>query len=468
MIRPPPRSTLFPYTTLFRSAVIWKPSEDVPHTANLLVEVLLEAGLPPEVIQVVHGLGEAAGQALVEHPGVYVISFSGSTETGAIIGATCGRMHKRLSLEMGGKNAMIVLEDADLDLALDGVLWGGFGTTGQRCTATSRLIVQERVHDKLVQLICDRAERLRLGPGLEPSTEVGPLINEAARKKVEYYVGVGQEEGATLATGGAKPAGKAFDGGWFYRPTVLTGVKPGMRVEQEEISGGSLGELGEGHDPARVLVGREALLHEPLQLPLQGRRRRLAGREDDERERLGVFVGVRGADHPCLEHRIVLGQRTLHFDRRDPHPSRLDHVVRPARVPEVAVPVAGVLVPGPHPLSEERLPGALRLVPIPGARAVPSREQVADLSGGEVAARVVDHARGVGWAERPARAWSHPAAAVRDERVTQFRRPDPIQDLEPELREPSLVQRLGQWLARGEAYADGPQIVAALRIGDLQ
>src|SRR3989454_4106689 len=118
--------------------------------------------------------------------------------------------------------------------------------------------------------------------------------------------------------------------------------------------------------------------------------------------------------------------------------------------------------------SEERLPGALRLVPIPGARAVPSHEQVADLSGGEVAARVVDHARVVAWDERPARAWSHPAAAVRDERVTQFRRADPIQDLEPELREPSLVQRLGQWLARGEAYADGPQIVAALRIGDLQ
>src|SRR5438128_3098629 len=166
-----PTWKLFP-GLLCGNAVIWKPSEDVPHTANLLVEVLLEAGLPPEVIQVVHGLGEAAGQALVEHPGVDAISFTGSTETGAIIGATCGRMHKRASLEMGGKNAMIVLEDADLDLALDGVLWGAFGTTGQRCTATSRLIVQERVHDKLVQLICDRAERLRLGPGLEPTTGV--------------------------------------------------------------------------------------------------------------------------------------------------------------------------------------------------------------------------------------------------------------------------------------------------------
>src|SRR5256886_2119312 len=219
------------------NAVIWNPSEDVPHTANLLVEVLLEAGLPPEVIQVVHGLGEAAGKALVEHPGVEVISFTGSTETGAIIGATCGRMHKRLSLEMGGKNAMIVLEDADLDLALDGVLWGAFGTTGQRCTATSRLIVHERVHDKLVQLICDRAERLRLGPGLEPATEVGPLINEAARKKVEYYVGVGQEQGARVLIGGERPTGKGLERGWFYKPTVLGGVRAGMRVEQEEIFG---------------------------------------------------------------------------------------------------------------------------------------------------------------------------------------------------------------------------------------
>src|SRR2546429_7246120 len=141
-------------------------------------------------------------------------------------------MHKRLSLEMGGKNAMIVLEDADLDLALDGVLWGAFGTTGQRCTATSRLIIHERVHDKLVQLICDRAERLRLGPGLEPATEVGPLINEAARKKVEYYVGVGQEQGARVATGGAQPAGKGFECGWFYRPTGRTGENTWMRVAQ--------------------------------------------------------------------------------------------------------------------------------------------------------------------------------------------------------------------------------------------
>src|SRR5437588_474907 len=165
-------------------AVIFKPAEDVPHTAHLLVEVLLEAGLPPEVVQLVHGQGSVVGRALVEHPEVPVISFTGSTETGSAIGATCGKMHKRLSLEMGGKNAMIVMDDADLDLALDGVLWGAFGTTGQRCTATSRLILHHKIHDRFVQMLCDRATRLRLGPGLDDQTEVGARITADALKKV--------------------------------------------------------------------------------------------------------------------------------------------------------------------------------------------------------------------------------------------------------------------------------------------
>src|SRR5438874_8745450 len=219
------------------NAVILKPAEDVPHTAHLLVEVLLEAGLPAEVVQLVHGEGSVAGRALVEHPDVPVISFTSSTETGALIGATCGRMHKRLSLEMGGKNAMLVMDDADLDLALEGVLWGAFGTTGQRCTATSRLIVHERVHDGFVKRLCDRAGRLRLGPGLDETNEVGPLVNEAARKKVDYYVGVGRQEGAEILVGGEAPSGNALESGWFYRPTVLAGVQPGMRVEQGEIFG---------------------------------------------------------------------------------------------------------------------------------------------------------------------------------------------------------------------------------------
>jgi alpha-ketoglutaric semialdehyde dehydrogenase len=231
-----PTWKMFP-ALLCGNAVIFKPAEDVPHTAHLLVEILLEAGLPPETVQLVHGEGSVVGRALVEHPDVPVISFTGSTETGSIIGATCGRMHKRLSLEMGGKNAMIVMDDANLELALDGVLWGAFGTTGQRCTATSRLVVHERVHDRFLQMLCDRAAALRLGPGLEPGTEVGPLIHEEARKKVDYYVGVARDEGTDVVIGGETASGKGLDRGWFYRPTVLAGVKAGMRVEQEEIFG---------------------------------------------------------------------------------------------------------------------------------------------------------------------------------------------------------------------------------------
>lgn len=219
------------------NSVIFKPAEDVPHTATLLVEILLEAGLPPEVIQLVQGRGETAGRAIVEHPGIPVISFTGSTETGAIIGEACGRMHKRLSLEMGGKNAQIVMPDADLELALEGVLWGAYGTTGQRCTATSRLILHRQIHDRFVRMVCDAAEKLRLGDGLAPDTDVGPLINPAAREKVEHYVEVGREEGAVLEIGGAVPKGPAWEDGWFYQPTVFTGVKPGMRIEQEEIFG---------------------------------------------------------------------------------------------------------------------------------------------------------------------------------------------------------------------------------------
>jgi len=231
-----PTWKMFP-ALLCGNAVILKPAEDVPHTATLLVELVLEAGLPPEAVQLVHGYGAEVGPPLVQHPEVPVISFTGSTATGAAIGETCGRMHKRLSLEMGGKNAMLVMADADLELALDGVVWGAFGTTGQRCTATSRLIVHEVVHDRLLQMVCDRAATLRLGSGLEEATEVGPLINEDGRQKVEYYVAVGREEGARVVVGGERATGKGLERGWFYQPTVLAGVRAGMRVAQEEIFG---------------------------------------------------------------------------------------------------------------------------------------------------------------------------------------------------------------------------------------
>jgi aldehyde dehydrogenase (NAD+) len=219
------------------NAVILKPAEDVPHTASLLVEVMIEAGLPPEVLQLVHGHGEDIGAALVEHPDVPVISFTGSTAVGAVIGQTCGRMHKRLSLEMGGKNAQIVLADADIDLAVDGVLWGAFGTTGQRCTATSRLLVQDQVHDQLVDRLVDRAKGLRLGPGLEQDSEVGPLINEAALQKVANYLEVARAEGDEVLIGGARAEGKAVAHGHFFQPTILRGVRPGSRLACEEVFG---------------------------------------------------------------------------------------------------------------------------------------------------------------------------------------------------------------------------------------
>ncbi len=251
-----PTWKMFP-ALLCGNAVIFKPAEDVPHTGHLLVEVLLEAGLPPEVIQLVHGQGSVVGRALIEHPEVPVISFTGSTETGAIIGATCGRMHKRLSLEMGGKNAMIVMDDADLDLALDGVVWGAFGTTGQRCTATSRLILHEKIHDRFLKMLGDRAGTLRLGPGLEERTEVGPLIHEESRQKVDRYVGIGKKEGAAVLVGGSTASGGALDTGWFYQPTVLAGVNPGMRVAQEEIFGPVLSAINVGSLDEAVRVNND-------------------------------------------------------------------------------------------------------------------------------------------------------------------------------------------------------------------
>jgi alpha-ketoglutaric semialdehyde dehydrogenase len=219
------------------NSVILKPAEDVPHTATLLVEVLEEAGIPAGVVNLLHGLGDEVGAELVRHPGVPVISFTGSTETGSAIGRVCGEMHKRLSLEMGGKNAQIVMPDADMDLALDGVLWGAFGTTGQRCTATSRLLLHEEIHDRFVERLADQASRLRLGFGVEDGVQVGPLIHAAARDKVESYMDVGREEGAQLVCGGGRPGGADVDDGFFFQPTIFAGVKPGSRLATEEIFG---------------------------------------------------------------------------------------------------------------------------------------------------------------------------------------------------------------------------------------
>ena len=231
-----PTWKMFP-ALLCGNSVVLKPAEDVPHTATVLVEVMLEAGLPPQVIQLVHGLGEDVGAAIVKHPSVSLVSFTGSTETGRLVGEVCGRMHKRLSLEMGGKNAQIVLDDGDLDLALEGVLWGAFGTTGQRCTATSRLILQSGIHDEFLSRLVDRVRKLVIGDGRRKGTDVGPLINAAALRKVESYIKVGKDQGAELLCGGRRAEGKGLDQGFFFEPTIFAGVEPGSRLEQEEIFG---------------------------------------------------------------------------------------------------------------------------------------------------------------------------------------------------------------------------------------
>ncbi len=231
-----PSWKIFP-ALLCGNSIIYKPSEDVPHSAHRFVEILLEAGLPPECVQLLHGRGETIGRAIVEHPGIPGLSFTGSTETGSRIGEVAGRMHKRLSLEMGGKNAQIVMSDADLDLALEGVLWGAFGTTGQRCTATSRLLVQSEVHDEFVERLCYEARSLRLGDGQEAGVDVGPLIHEAAREKCERYIAIARDEGATVATGGGRPAESGLADGWFFEPTVLAGVEREHRAACEEIFG---------------------------------------------------------------------------------------------------------------------------------------------------------------------------------------------------------------------------------------
>jgi alpha-ketoglutaric semialdehyde dehydrogenase len=225
------------------NSVILKPAEDVPHTSTLLVEILEEAGIPAGVVNLVHGLGEEVGAEMVSHPDIPVLSFTGSTETGRVIGRICGEMHKRLSLEMGGKNAQIVMPDADMELAIDGVLWGAFGTTGQRCTATSRLLLHDSIHDAFVSRLADRARDLRLGDGVRDGVDVGPLINESAREKVQRYMDVAREEGADLVCGGSAGTGAELDEGHFFLPTIFTNVAPGSRLATEEVFGPVLAVL---------------------------------------------------------------------------------------------------------------------------------------------------------------------------------------------------------------------------------
>ncbi|HWW10390.1 MAG TPA: aldehyde dehydrogenase family protein [Candidatus Acidoferrales bacterium] len=219
------------------NTVVFKPAEDTPLCALRFVEVLEAAGVPSGVVNIVFGYGEDAGAAVVSHPDIAAIYFTGSVDTGRTVSETCGRLLKKCSLELGGKNAIVVLADADVELAVDGALWGAFGTAGQRCTASSRLIVESEVLDAFTSRLLDRASRLRLGDGTEEGIDVGPVVNETQLKRIDSYTNIGRDEGATLALGGEIARDGVLAEGYFYKPTVFTGVKPGMRIAQEEIFG---------------------------------------------------------------------------------------------------------------------------------------------------------------------------------------------------------------------------------------
>jgi aldehyde dehydrogenase (NAD+) len=217
------------------NTIIWKPSPETPAISAAFVKVFEEAGLPAGVFNLIMAPSADVGRALVDHSDVRVLSFTGSTSTGRSIAEMAGKHNKKLSLEMGGKNAIIVLDDANLELVTDATLWAAFGTTGQRCTAASRLIVQKGIAGKVKESLVERTKKLRLGDGLDPNVEVGPVINKLALDRIRNYVGLGQKEGARVLSGAsvADVGGKGF----FYEPTLFDGVKPGSTLEAEEIFG---------------------------------------------------------------------------------------------------------------------------------------------------------------------------------------------------------------------------------------
>ena len=219
------------------NTVVIKPAEDTPLSTYYLVQILEEAGLPEGVANIVSGMGPDAGAALVNHPDVKLISFTGSSEVGRIVAQACASTFKHCHLEMGGKNIILVMDDANIDLAVDGAIWGGFGTTGQRCTAASRVAVHKKVYKEFVDKFVARAKKLRVGDGLQPNIDMGPAINETQLQTVMKYVEIGKQEGAKIATGGNRLNKGAHAKGWFHEPTVFIDCDPKMRICQEEIFG---------------------------------------------------------------------------------------------------------------------------------------------------------------------------------------------------------------------------------------
>ena len=219
------------------NTVVIKPATDTPLSVVNFIKIFEQAGLPPGVLNMVTGSGSEVGTPMTEHEKVKLVSFTGSTDTGSLIASSCARNMKQYSLEIGGKNAIIVMDDADLDLAVEGVIFGAFGTTGQRCTACSRVIVHKKIMKKFTDLLVARTKTLKLGDGLKAKTDVGPLVNESQRTKVHNYVQIGSNEGAKLLIGGKYATGKDCKNGSFYQPTIFADVAPKMRIAQEEIFG---------------------------------------------------------------------------------------------------------------------------------------------------------------------------------------------------------------------------------------
>jgi len=231
-----PSWKIFP-AILSGNTVVFKPASDTPACGAELVKILEEAGVPPGVVNFVTGTGASVGESILQDPVIRGVSFTGSSEIGRRIAEVAGKSLKRVSLELGGKNAQIVMPDADMNLALEGVLWGAFGTTGQRCTATSRLILHQDIYEEFIEMLVERAKKIKIGNGLDESVEMGPLINQKQRETVHNYVEIGKSEGAKLVLGGEPYTEGECEKGWFYKPTIFIDVDPGMRIAQEEIFG---------------------------------------------------------------------------------------------------------------------------------------------------------------------------------------------------------------------------------------
>ncbi len=237
------------------NTVVWKPSEDTPASSAMFVQAFIDAGFPAGVVNLVLGYGDA-GAALTEHPDVRILSFTGSTTTGLAVYSKAAALGKKVTLEMGGKNAIIVLDDANLDLAVDAITWSAYGTTGQRCTACSRLIVQSGIRPKLTEALLAKAKTLVVGDGLKEGVTVGPLVNQKALDKVSAYMDVARQDGADLLIGGGRDtqAGR----GYFFQPTLFGGVTPAMRIAREEIFGPVLSMIEVGSLEEAVQVNNDS------------------------------------------------------------------------------------------------------------------------------------------------------------------------------------------------------------------